>query len=97
MTLRDRNSVKMVAEHWGCSTRTVNRMIKRGTLSALRLGGLVRITREQVEACETAAHTKAKLDQERQRVAAFRATMRLSVFQRGQQIAWELRQAQKKK
>jgi len=64
MALRERNSVKTVAEHWGCSERTVRNLIKAGTLVALRLSGMIRITREQVEACEAAASTKSAQDQE---------------------------------
>jgi excisionase family DNA binding protein len=50
--LRDRNTVKQVAAYWGCSTKTVYRMIKSGELECLRLGGLLRVSREQVEAYE---------------------------------------------
>jgi len=60
----------MVAEHWGCSVSHVHDMIAAGTLQALRLGGLIRITREQIEACETACNTKAALDHEHERTKA---------------------------
>ncbi len=50
--LRDRMTVRMVAEHWGCDPTTVHRYIKAGMLSCLRISGVVRITREQVEAFE---------------------------------------------
>lgn len=52
MTLSDRNTVKMVAAYWGCSSETVYRRINDGTLPCLRIAGMIRITREQVEACE---------------------------------------------
>ncbi|MBU6298882.1 MAG: excisionase family DNA-binding protein, partial [Alphaproteobacteria bacterium] len=51
--LRDRNTVKMVADHWGCSTDTVRRLIKSGSLPCLQIGGVVRLSREQVETYET--------------------------------------------
>lgn len=69
--LRDRSTIKMVAEHWRCSGSHVRNMIDSGTLGALRLGKMIRITREQVAACEGACDTKAKLDQEKARVASF--------------------------
>lgn len=52
--LRDMNTVGMVAEHWGCSPRTVQRRIADGALRCLRIGGLVRITRQQVVEYEAA-------------------------------------------
>lgn len=54
MTLRDMNTVSMVAEHWSCSPRTVRNRIAEGALPCLRLGGVVRITRQQVEGFELA-------------------------------------------
>lgn len=50
--LNDRNTIAMVAEHWGCSDDHVRRLINRGALACLRLGGIVRLTREQVEEYE---------------------------------------------
>jgi hypothetical protein len=50
--LRDRNTVKMIAEHWACSVATVYRRIESGALDCLRLDGIIRVTREQVEAYE---------------------------------------------
>jgi excisionase family DNA binding protein len=52
--LRDRNTAAMVAKHWGCSLRTVQRRIADGSLHCLRIGGIVRVSREQVEAYERA-------------------------------------------
>ena|SRR5579872_5324852 len=57
--LRDLNTVAMVAEHWGCSPRTVQRLIAEGALPCMRLGpGLVRLTRQQVEEYEAACVTR---------------------------------------
>jgi excisionase family DNA binding protein len=53
--LRDRNTVRMVAVHWECSVRTVYNRLADGPLLCLRLGGIVRISREQVEAYEAAS------------------------------------------
>src|SRR5262245_4651262 len=50
--LRDRNTMAMVAAHWGCSARHVRRLVQKGELPCLNLGGVVRLTREQVEAYE---------------------------------------------
>lgn len=50
--LRERNTIKMVAEYWGCSTDHVRGLIKSGELTHLNLGGVIRITAEQVEECE---------------------------------------------
>jgi hypothetical protein len=58
MALRDRNTVKMVADFWGCSPDLVYDMIAAGTLPCIRLHGTIRVTREQVEACEAACSTK---------------------------------------
>lgn len=51
--LADRNTVEMVAAHWECSTKTVYRRIADGSLPCLRIGGIVRLSREQVEGYET--------------------------------------------
>src|SRR5690348_5757523 len=58
--LRDRNTVRMVAEHWGCSVATVYRRLDDGTLPCLWLQGMIRITREQVEAYEATCTTAAR-------------------------------------
>src|SRR6202012_5909019 len=63
LTLRDRNTVKMVAEHWGCSPDHVRNLIASGTLDAIKLGGVIRITRAHIEECERACSTKATADQ----------------------------------
>ena len=52
MSLRDRNTVRMVAAHWECCANTVYRRIADGSLDCLRLGGLLRVSRDQVEAYE---------------------------------------------
>lgn len=52
--LRDRNTIRMVADYWGVSTTHVRRLIEGKELACLQLGGTVRITREQVQACELA-------------------------------------------
>src|SRR5215467_6139769 len=46
--LLDRNTVQQVAEHWGCSTDTVFRRIRNGSLPCIRDGRVVRIRREDV-------------------------------------------------
>jgi excisionase family DNA binding protein len=48
--LRNRNTIRQVAGHWECSPKTIYRRIADGSLPCLRLGGIVRISREQVEA-----------------------------------------------
>ena len=63
--LRDRNTILMVADYWGVSREHVRRLIDTGTLPALRLGGVIRITREQVADCEAACNTKTRLNQEK--------------------------------
>ena len=50
--LHDRNTVRMVAEYWQLTTGAVHGRIKRGELECLRIGGTIRITREQVAAYE---------------------------------------------
>lgn len=52
VTLRDINTVKMVAAHWLCSADTVYRRVADGSLRCLRLAGVLRITRAQVEQYE---------------------------------------------
>ena len=42
----------MVAEHWGCSVDTVYRRLADGTLRCIRVQGMIRISRDQVLACE---------------------------------------------
>lgn len=64
MTLRDMNTVGMVAKHWECSTRTVQNRINEGSLSCLRLGGLIRLTRQQVEDYEKACTAGGKAEPE---------------------------------
>ena len=54
MTLRDMNTVEMVAKHWLVTSRTVRNRINSGALFCLRLGGTVRLTRQQVEEYEKA-------------------------------------------
>ncbi|WP_338531621.1 helix-turn-helix domain-containing protein [Nitratireductor thuwali] len=44
---------RTLAERWQCSERHVRNMIDRGELSAFRLGKLLRIRGETVEAFET--------------------------------------------
>src|SRR5581483_4160743 len=54
MPLKDRNTVRELAEFWGCSVRTVQRRIRSWALACFKSGRIVRITREQVEAFEAA-------------------------------------------
>jgi hypothetical protein len=90
--LRDRNTVRMVAEHWGCSPDTVYRRLGDGTLACLRIAGMIRVTREQVEACEVAATVPgAQLS-----AAALRRARQPDPFELGRRIAGEeLRRAQR--
>jgi excisionase family DNA binding protein len=55
VSLRERNTIGMVAEHWGVSTRTVRRLVDSGELPALRIGGSVRLTRQAIEVYEANA------------------------------------------
>lgn len=52
VNLAERNTVGSVAAYWACSPNAVRRLIKDGTLSCLRLGKVIRITRDQVVDCE---------------------------------------------
>lgn len=72
MALGERNTIKMVADHWGCSDKHVRSMIASGKLAALRLGGVIRVTREQVEECEAASNTKTKIEHEKARTEQYR-------------------------
>lgn len=62
MSLHDRNTIKMVADHWAISPRTVRRLVDKGALPALRIGAVVRLTREAVESyeaqCSSSGSTK---------------------------------------
>jgi excisionase family DNA binding protein len=53
VSLRERNTIGMVAEHWGVSTRTVRRLVDSGALPVLRIGGAVRLTRQAIEVYES--------------------------------------------
>ena len=87
--LADRNTVAMVARHWGCSKSTVQRRIADGSLGCLRLGRIVRISREQVEAYERACACDAKAAERVQAVA--KAMRRRDAYELGRQIGWKLR------
>lgn len=50
--LSEMNTIGMVAKHWLVTPRTVRNRIKSGALPCLRLGGTVRLTRQQVEGYE---------------------------------------------
>ena len=52
---RDWFTQQEVAERWNCSVRTVNRHIKAGDITAMRLGSLVRIDVDSVELFEQAS------------------------------------------
>lgn len=69
--LRDRNTVAMVAAHWECSPKTVRRRIAEGSLPCLRIGGIIRITREQVEAYERGVDTVEAIKHETENAARF--------------------------
>ena len=46
---RDAYSPTEVASRLGCSRRTVDRAIRRGEIRAVRIGGLVRISRREID------------------------------------------------
>ena len=93
--LRDRNTVSMVADHWGCSTATVHRLIKNGTLPCLYLGGVIRITREQVEACEAACDTSKQTELAQRAVRQMRSELSATnTFELGQKIRAGMKQRQ---
>lgn len=50
--IRPRLSVAKLAEAWGCSRQHIYTLIERGDLPALRIGSLIRIRPEDVEAFE---------------------------------------------
>lgn len=52
MTLRDRNTITMVADHLALSPRTVRRLVDNGTLPCLRFGRAIRIKKDDVLALE---------------------------------------------
>lgn len=95
MALRDRNSAAQVADYWGVSKRTVNRRIAEGALSCLHLGGVVRITREQVAEYEAQCATKAARDYSARLKAVLGRPC--SVFECGQRIAWDQKHGRLKK
>lgn len=51
-SLRERNTVTDVAHFWHVSRRTVYQLINNGRLSCVRVGGVIRIRRQDVEAYE---------------------------------------------
>jgi excisionase family DNA binding protein len=68
--LRDRNTVTDVARWWGVSPRTVRARIYDGTLGHLRVGRVIRIRREDVEAYEASAYHAADASARPPRVRA---------------------------
>jgi len=54
VTLRDRNTVMDVACFWHVTPRTVRQQIAIGKLRCVRVGGAIRIRREDIEAYEAA-------------------------------------------
>ena len=58
--LRERNTVKQVAAFWGCSARTVQRLIATGALSCFRYRRIIRISAEQAADCEAQHEYQAK-------------------------------------
>lgn len=89
--LRERNTIRQVADHWACSPKTVYRRIADGSLSCMRLGGVLRISREQVEAyeqgCISSGDTKTTS-------GTFRpARVSKGAYQRGREIAGRLRRS----
>ena len=51
-TLQEYFSVAQVAKRLGCSTKHVRRLINRGDLVANKFGGIVRISRAEIERYE---------------------------------------------
>lgn len=45
-------TIKQIAKRWQCSEKTVRRMIERGDLVAHRLGSQLRISADDLVACE---------------------------------------------
>lgn len=90
MPLGERNSAQQVADYWGVSKRTVNRRIAEGALACLRFGSVVRITREQVAEYE-ARCTQNSGGAPMASIPAPLGNPSKGVFQRGQEIAFELK------
>src|ERR1044071_3712341 len=83
--LNDRNTIPMVAEHWNVSPRTVRRLVDKGDLPFLRIGGAIRLTRQAVESyeqqCTNSGNTQTASG------TSSTATGRGSAYQRGKQTA----------
>lgn len=52
-------TVEELAERWDVHPRTIRGMIEKGTIKALRIGRLVKISRSHVEFLEANGHRNA--------------------------------------
>jgi len=89
--LAERNTVAMVARHWGCTPKTVYRRIADGTLPCLRIAGMIRITREQVEACEAQCTSFGSI--QTATTTSYTAPVSRDAFQLGREIAGRLKRS----
>lgn len=49
-------SYQTLAKRWACSVDTLQRMIRRGELRAFRIGGMIRISADEVKRIEESAN-----------------------------------------
>jgi hypothetical protein len=83
--LRDRNTVAMVARHFGVSPSTIHRWLADGALGCMRLYGVIRIARDQVEEFErrtTVGPKEQKAHEEGARKRALDRALRTALRQR---------------
>ncbi len=57
-------TAKGLAERWACHLETVRRMLRRGDLAAVRIGGAVRVPHDAVTAYEARQTVAAKHDRQ---------------------------------
>jgi len=88
--LRERNNVRQVAEYWGVSPDTIRRLVDGGKLDAIRIGSVVRITREHVLAYEAANSTVLQAKKDKAHADAFRTALN-DPFEQGREIARQAR------
>ena len=75
--------VQDLAERWACHPDTVRRLLRKGDLAAVRIGGAVRVPHDAVLAYEAEQRTSAKHDcpepdrSSREAVERFRLGLRL--------------------
>jgi len=85
--LRDRNTLKMVAEHWECSPKTVRRVIDSGALQCIRIGRVIRVSREAIAEYEKEYSWGGTKTAPAKSYAVRPAS---DAYQRGREIAGEL-------